>query len=143
MVGRNGTLTVDRTLDRLRGSNPLDGLADPHLQAERIDYVASFPLSGDLMLLGAWDNGTVITFEDQIGTHGGLGGPQEKPFLLYPAGLELPSGAIQNPCDLYPIFARYLDEELEQDTAGQARPSAEPEPAPAGVAAPPPQGSSD
>jgi hypothetical protein len=142
MLGRNGTLTVDRTLDRLRGSNPLDGLSDPHLQAERIDYVASFPLSGDLMLLGAWDNGTVITFEDQIGTHGGLGGPQEQPFILYPAGLELPRGAIQNPCDLYPIFARYLDQEPMADTVSQVWPSADPEPTRAGVEAPPLQGSS-
>jgi hypothetical protein len=137
MVGRSGTLTVDKTLDRLRGSNPLHGLSDPHLQAERIDNVASFPLSGDLMLLGAWENGTVITFEDQIGTHGGLGGPQEKPFLLYPAGLQLPSGTIQNPCDLYPIFVRYLDQEPTADVVSQVRPSAELEPARAGVEAPP------
>jgi hypothetical protein len=140
MVGRSGTLTVDRTLDRLRGSNPLHGLSDPHLQAERIDYVASFPLSGDLMLLGAWENGTVITFEDQIGTHGGLGGPQEKPFLLYPAGLQLPSGAIQSPCDLYPIFVQYLDQQPEAGTLDPVRLSADLEPAAAGVEAPPPLG---
>lgn len=140
MVGRSGTLTVDRTLDRLRGTNPLHGLSDPHLQAERIDYVASFPLSGDLMLLGAWENSTVITFEDQIGTHGGLGGPQEKPFLLYPAGLQLPSGAIQNPCDLYPIFVRYLDQQPEAVKVDPVRLSADLESATAGVEAAPPLG---
>jgi hypothetical protein len=70
------------------------------------------------MLLGAWQNGAVVTFEDQMGTHGGLGGPQEKPFLLYPAELDLPSGAITSPCDLYTLFARYLDGEAEGDRSG-------------------------
>jgi hypothetical protein len=116
MMGRAGTITVHQAMDRLRGSNPLTGLADPPEQAARIDRVASFPLSGDLMLLGAWENGTVVTFEDQIGTHGGLGGPQETPFILYPAEMAWPYGAITNPCDLYPIFAKYLDHRKMDET---------------------------
>jgi hypothetical protein len=109
MMGRHGTLTVRRSLERLHGSNPLAGLHDPYDQAAQIDYVASFPHAGDLILLGAWENGEVVTFEDQIGTHGGLGGAQEKPFILYPAEMEWPSDIIKSPCDLYPVFARYLD----------------------------------
>ena len=110
MMGRRGTLTVRRDLDRLRGSNPLDGLSDPYYQAAQLEHVASFPHAGDLILLGAWENDAVVTFEDQLGTHGGVGGPQEKPFILYPARVDWPSGAITSPCDLYPIFARYLDQ---------------------------------
>jgi hypothetical protein len=110
MMGRRGTLTVRRDLDRLRGSNPLDGLSDPYYQAAQLEHVASFPHAGDLILLGAWENDAVVTFEDQLGTHGGVGGPQEKPFILYPARVDWPSGAIKNPCDLYPLFVRYLDQ---------------------------------
>jgi putative membrane protein len=33
-------------------------------------------------------------FEELISFHGGLGGPQTRPFLLYPAALSLPSGQI-------------------------------------------------
>ena len=51
----------------------------------------------------------VITFEDQIGSHGGFGGPQEEPFVLYPVEVDWPSKTIEDPCDFYPIFARYLD----------------------------------
>lgn len=109
MMGRYGTITKNVGSNRIQGSNPLTGLANPAEQAARIDQVASFPRSGDLMLLGAWNNGTVVAFEDQIGTHGGLGGPQEKPFILYPAEIEWPDGAINSPCHLYPIFTRYLD----------------------------------
>lgn len=107
MLGPKGTLTVHPEMDQLRGTNPLEGLVDPPEQAERIHRLASFPRSGDLIILGAWENGAVVTFENQIGTHGGLGGPQERPFVLYPDTTEWPSGAIKGPCDLYPIFARY------------------------------------
>jgi len=117
MMGRGGTLAVQRDHDRLQGSNPLTGLSDPPEQAARIDRLASFPHSGDLILLGAWENGTVIAFEDQIGTHGGLGGPQEKPFILYPSEMEWPIESIAGPCDLYPMFARYLDQTPGKEAA--------------------------
>jgi hypothetical protein len=123
MVGREGTLSVQKDLDGLRGSNPLSGLSDPPVQAAWIDRVASMPHAGDLMLLGAWNNGTVVAFEDQMGTHGGLGGPQGKPFILYPAEMELPSGTIKGPCDLYPIFARYLDQASDEEQSLQVQPA--------------------
>jgi hypothetical protein len=109
IMGRDGTLTLSRAFDRLQGANPLNGLSNPGDQAARIADVAAFPHSGDLLLLGAWKNGTVVTFEDQIGTHGGLGGPQETPFILYPADADIPKAAINSPCDLYPVFARYME----------------------------------
>jgi hypothetical protein len=110
MLGRGGTLTVRGDSYRLHGSHPLAGLHHLHTQAKRIADVAAFPHSGDLMLLGAWKDGGVVTFEDQIGAHGGLGGPQEKPFMLYPAGLDWPVGAIAAPHELYALFSRYLSE---------------------------------
>jgi hypothetical protein len=138
MMGRQGTLTIHKDLDRLRGSNPLASFADPHYQATQIDYVASFPRAGDLMLLGAWENGEVVAFEDQIGTHGGVGGPQDKPFILYPADMDWPSSAIESPCDLYPIFARYLDQPAVAAEADQLQGLAELEFAPPKVEASPP-----
>ncbi|WP_376789258.1 alkaline phosphatase family protein [Thermoflexus sp.] len=74
-----------------------DPLTDPErmapegrwLDGERIVQelarLARLPDSGDLILLGAWDGQAVITFEDQRGTHGGLGGAQEIAFLVFPA----------------------------------------------------------
>jgi hypothetical protein len=108
MLGREGTLSMDEAIDQRHGSNPLVGLSDPPTQAAWIDRVASMPRAGDLMLLGTWDNGVVVAFEDQVGTHGGLGGPQINPFILYPTEIELPAGAINNSYDLYPVFACYL-----------------------------------
>jgi hypothetical protein len=124
IMGRQGTLTVHKDSRHLQGANPLDGLSDLQRQITQLDYVASFPRSGDLMLLGAWRNGEVITFEDQIGTHGGVGGPQERPFILYPGEMDWPSDAIKNSCDLYPLFARYLEPAPEPVTTGPKAPTA-------------------
>jgi hypothetical protein len=35
-------------------------------------------------------DGEVLAFEEQIGSHGGLGGEQGKPFLLSPLGFSAP-----------------------------------------------------
>jgi hypothetical protein len=46
----------------------------------------------DLLLLSQYDPelGEVAAFEELIGSHGGLGGPQTEPFILHPARLRLP-----------------------------------------------------
>ena len=35
------------------------------------------------------DTGEVAAFEELVGCHGGLGGPQTEPFVLFPAELEI------------------------------------------------------
>jgi hypothetical protein len=46
---------------------------------------------GDLALISVFDPDTqqVCAFEDLIGSHGGLGGPQTDAMVLYPADWEL------------------------------------------------------
>ena len=45
----------------------------------------------DLLLLSVYDPvmGEVAAFEELIGSHGGLGGPQTEPFILHPSGMAL------------------------------------------------------
>ena len=45
----------------------------------------------DLLLLSQYnpDLGEVAAFEELIGSHGGLGGPQTEPFILHPVEWEL------------------------------------------------------
>lgn len=75
---------------RVRGPDPLapfgPGAAAAVLRAD------AFPHTADLMVNSAVDpdRGTVHAFEAQAGSHGGLGGPQSRPFLLHP--VELPAG---------------------------------------------------
>lgn len=52
----------------------------------------TFPHVADVMVNSMYDpeTGTVHAFEEQIGSHGGLGGEQARPFLLWPRGMTDP-----------------------------------------------------
>ncbi|MFH8568546.1 phage holin family protein [Streptomyces sp. NPDC017993] len=73
------------------GADPLapfgEGAADAVRRTDR------FPHTADLMINSAYDpvTGSVHAFEEQIGSHGGLGGPQSHPFLLWPRELTAPT----------------------------------------------------
>jgi len=88
--------------------HPLTPYGDPVRVAQWIHRLASFPHSGDLILLGSvQDDGRVVTFEEQMGTHGGIGGAQESPFIVHPSGAKLEP--VDGPEDLYAQFLqRYL-----------------------------------
>ena len=74
----------------------------------------------DLLLISQYDPelGEVAAFEELIGSHGGLGGPQIEPFILYPVEWELDepvparrAGDLSQP----PALAR-----VDRDRAGPA-----------------------
>ncbi|MFF2328484.1 MULTISPECIES: phage holin family protein [unclassified Streptomyces] len=52
----------------------------------------TFPHAADIMVNSMHDvaTGRVHAFEEQIGSHGGLGGEQSRPFLLWPTDLSAP-----------------------------------------------------
>jgi hypothetical protein len=58
----------------------------PHT-AEFLSRLARFPHSGDVMVMGKYDpsTGQVITMDELVGAHGGVGGNQTLPFVLYPS----------------------------------------------------------
>ncbi|MEU8781616.1 phage holin family protein [Streptomyces sp. NPDC048637] len=76
---------------RVIGADPLapfgDGAANAVRRTDRFPHVA------DLMVNSACDptTGAVHAFEEQIGSHGGLGGAQSRPFLLWPVELTPPA----------------------------------------------------
>jgi hypothetical protein len=106
LASQHGTLRIGPTEQQLEGQDPLDGLAHPAWAAEQIARVARFPHSGDLILLGAWDGDRVICFEEQVASHGGLGGPQAAPFLARPPGDELGGRGIKNSQEVYTRLVR-------------------------------------
>ncbi|GAA0309114.1 alkaline phosphatase family protein [Streptomyces turgidiscabies] len=57
--------------------------------ASAVRRTHSFPHTADIMVNSWYDpaEGEVLAFEEQIGSHGGLGGAQGKPFLLAPSAL--------------------------------------------------------
>jgi hypothetical protein len=105
IAGPHGTTAL--TSDRLP-----PGLTDPDQAVADLTRLMAFPHSGDLVLLGIWNStGRVVSFEDHIATHGGLGGPQDYPFFLTPPEAPLDLGGITNASQLYPFFQqRFLGE---------------------------------
>jgi hypothetical protein len=106
IAGKSGSLRVGPRSCRSQGGNPLEAVSDPQWAVDQIARVARFPHAGDLMLFGAWDGERVITFEEQVATHGGLGGPQDWPFIAFPPrGRLLPRG-IENSEEVYTRFVK-------------------------------------
>ncbi|MFE7616603.1 alkaline phosphatase family protein [Streptomyces sp. NPDC057496] len=60
--------------------------------ADAVRRTDTFPHVADIMVNSMYDDATglVHAFEEQIGSHGGLGGRQSRPFLLWPADLSAP-----------------------------------------------------
>jgi hypothetical protein len=106
IAGKRGTVWQGPHGRRVEGMNPLDRLDSPEWAAEQISRLARFPHSGDLILLGAWDGQKVICFEDQVASHGGLGGPQQRPFIAYSARERLAARGIKNAEELYTRLVR-------------------------------------
>ncbi|MGO4429193.1 hypothetical protein AB4Z54_63305, partial [Streptomyces sp. MCAF7] len=75
---------------RVVGRSPLKAFGDGAVAAVR--RTARFPNAPDIMVNSAYDpaTGEVHAFEGQIGSHGGLGGAQSHPFLLWPIELSPP-----------------------------------------------------
>lgn len=67
----------------------------PHA-AELVRRVDGFPHCPDIMVNSRYDAMTdeASPFEVHVGSHGGLGGPQSRGFLLYPAGLPAPADIV-------------------------------------------------
>ncbi|MEU2773758.1 alkaline phosphatase family protein [Streptomyces sp. NPDC007162] len=60
--------------------------------ADAVRRTHSFPHTADIMVNSWYDpeDGEVLAFEEQIGSHGGLGGEQGRPFLLSPVCVSAP-----------------------------------------------------
>ena len=82
VFGPKGTRFLDE--DKVEGEDPTT-LFGPHtiMSLKREDAMTHAP---DLLLLSQYDPelGEVAAFEELIGSHGGLGGPQTEPFILHP-----------------------------------------------------------
>ncbi len=97
---RKGAKTVD-------GEDPLKHFEDAEYIEQEILAQAAMEEAGDLVLYGAYSDSWVINFEEQMGGHGGIGGMQNTPFVLYPRGVQFPFRRIKNARELYEVFAGY------------------------------------
>ncbi|MFJ8692973.1 phage holin family protein [Streptomyces roseolilacinus] len=83
--------------------------------AAAIRRTDAFPHVADVMVNSMYDPRTdrVHAFEDQIGSHGGLGGDQSEAFLLWPCELSAPAardGALVGAEAVHRVLRRWLEE---------------------------------
>lgn len=76
--------------DEIIGENPLADFgknAPKHLKRHN-----TFKNMPDILVNSFYDpeSGDICAFEELIGSHGGLGGTQTKPFILYPSDWDCP-----------------------------------------------------
>lgn len=79
---------------------------------EAVRRTHSFPHAADIMVNSWYDpaEGEVLAFEEQIGSHGGLGGAQAKPFLLSPLALSAPPEGLVGAEGVHRVLRGWLDE---------------------------------
>ncbi|MCP4571160.1 MAG: hypothetical protein GY838_02295 [bacterium] len=90
--------------------DPLGPFRQPDRWAGELAQLLSYPDSGDLVLHGTWpvEGDNVVVFEEQISSHGGIGGAQSEPFLLAPAGWSVGPMDLESPEALHGLMHREL-----------------------------------
>jgi hypothetical protein len=96
----------------VEGTDPVRAFAN----SKGIDFVVKtlielcrYPHSGDLIINGSMlEKGVTVTFEEQRGTHGGLGGDQTDAFVIFPRGLRVDKTSPQSPAQMHDFLASFL-----------------------------------
>lgn len=107
VIGAQGKYFLEG--DRVEGENPLaDFGANAPQHLRRTD---SFPNCPDILVNSFYDpeTGEGCAFEELIGFHGGMGGPQTQPFVLHPTELEA-SGELVGAASVYQLGKGWLNQ---------------------------------
>ena len=113
-IGKNGTYYLDS--DEIVGENPLRGFGKNI--ARHVKRNISFKYTPDILVNSFYDeeNDEVCAFEELVGSHGGAGGSQSEPFILYPKTWNIEDDEIVGAESIYRILKdnlRKLKEECE------------------------------
>ena len=103
VLGGNGAYYLEE--DRVEGENPLAPF--PPTAARHLMRTHRFEHAPDILVGSFYDPALDegCAFEELISFHGGLGGSQTRPFVLYPADLPPPSGPVVGAEALHEVLA--------------------------------------
>ena len=115
-IGKNGIYYLDN--DEIEGENPLEGFGDNI--AQHLKRSSSFKYTPDILVNSFYDaeNDEVCAFEELVGSHGGVGGSQSEPFILYPADWNVPDEEIVGAENIYRVLKTNLENIKEIDKSG-------------------------
>ena len=105
-IGKNGIYYLDQ--EKFEGENPLEGFGKnivKHLKRN-----ISFKYTPDILVNSFYDseNDEVCAFEELVGSHGGVGGSQSEPFILYPSSWDVPEDEIIGAESIYKLLKENL-----------------------------------
>lgn len=105
-IGKNGIYYLDN--DEIEGENPLEGFGDNISQ--HLKRSSAFKYTPDILVNSFYDaeKDEVCAFEELVGSHGGAGGSQSEPFILYPSDWNVPDGEIVGAENIYKILKTNL-----------------------------------
>jgi hypothetical protein len=114
-IGKDGVHHLNS--DRVDGVDPLEPYGEYAVESlKRLDSMSN---SGDLVVISMLDTDTdqVAAFEELIGSHGGLGGPQTEPLILFPFDWEVDKEPIVGAPAVHAQLMRWLGQADSQSTA--------------------------
>ena len=105
-IGKNGTYFLDS--GKIEGENPLEGFGDNIVR--HLKRTSSFEHTPDILVNSFYDEKAdeVCAFEELVGSHGGAGGDQSKPFILYPSSWNVSDDDIIGAENIYRLLKANL-----------------------------------
>ncbi|MGY1815392.1 phage holin family protein [Blastococcus sp. SYSU D00820] len=116
VLGRDGILRLDT--GEVHGTDPLAGYGEH--AAALVARVSGFPHCPDVVVNSRWDAdaGEASPFEPHVGSHGGLGGPQQFGFLAHPRSFAAP-GEIVGAEQLHRVLRGWLTDLGHPEPTGE------------------------
>lgn len=111
-IGKDGTYNLDT--NEIKGKNPLEGFGNN--TAKHLKRNSSFKHTPDILVNSFYDseNDEVCAFEELVGSHGGVGGSQSKPFILYPSDWNVQDKEIIGAESIYKLLKENLEKLKEK-----------------------------
>lgn len=106
-IGKKGTYYLDT--GEIEGENPLEGFGKNIVR--HLKRNSSFKYTPDILVNSFYDalNDEVCAFEELVGSHGGAGGSQSEPFILYPKDWNVSDDDIIGAEEIYKILKSNLN----------------------------------
>jgi uncharacterized membrane protein YvlD (DUF360 family) len=119
-IGKEGIFFLKT--GKIEGQDPIAKFG-PHA-ARHLLREAEFPNVPDIVVISTVDpvSGEVPAFEELVGNHGGLGGWQREPFLLYPAQFDPGEEMIVGAGHLHDVLLAWMGRSRDGDGKTASRP---------------------
>jgi putative membrane protein len=113
VIGKNGLVYLDA--DEVVGESPM-AIYGPNA-AQHLKRADGFSNVPDIYVMSLYEpeTGEVAAFEELVGCHGGLGGPQTEPFIMHPVWLSAGNEPIVGAAHLCQVMKHWLAEVGQQN----------------------------